>query len=150
MHSNGLLKKNWLRKRKPFIFPFQVRSTQSNMANGLVFVCFYFFLLRWRTHFRLLGDSLLHRWGSLDCRRGGNRLHPAKKDKVRIIFQNALSPYQRVWPSFLYSTASILEWVLNITRNVYNHAQIFARCRMSKQQNHVFALASSAFFRASY
>ena len=25
-----------------------------------------------------------------------------------IIFQNALSPYQRVWPSFLYSTASIL------------------------------------------
>ena len=27
---------------------------------------------------------------------------------LAIIFQNALSPYQRVWPSFLYSTASIL------------------------------------------
>ena len=25
-----------------------------------------------------------------------------------FIFQNALSPYQRVWPSFLYSTAGIL------------------------------------------
>ena len=28
--------------------------------------------------------------------------------KWGLIFQNALSPYQRVWPSFLYSTASTL------------------------------------------
>ena len=28
--------------------------------------------------------------------------------ELLIIFQNALSPYQRVWPCFLYSTASTL------------------------------------------
>ena len=40
-------------------------------------------------------------------------------------------------------------WILREMCTITD-AQIFARCRMSKQQNHVFALASSAFFRASY
>ena len=67
---------------------------------------------------------------------------------IMIILKNALSPYQRVWPSFPYSTASTLWWILNFPRKVYDHAQLFARCCMSKLKNHVRALPPSAFFLA--
>ena len=65
-----------------------------------------------------------------------------------VLYFRMLCLHINVFGLVFYTRQLVFCSELNITRNVYDHAQIFARCRMSKQQNHVFALASSAFFLA--
>ena len=64
---------------------------------------------------------------TLICSTSNSSYNPLRGLSHSVIeFQNALSPYQRAWPNFLYSTAGIFVVNFYIKRNVYKHAQVFA------------------------